>query len=80
MDGCDFYDYFVGPLQALAPTDLAKVADVALADNWFMTQQGPDHVADLVADAIYTQYVDTGAADDVGPGTFFNAYVNGILA
>jgi len=80
MDGNDFFDYFVQPLLDLDLSDLAKVADYALPKDWFLTQSGPDDTADLIADVIYAQYFDTGAADDWGPTTFFNWYVDGAIS
>ncbi len=80
MDGNDFFDYFVQPLLDLDLSDLAKVADYALPKDWVLTQNGPDDTADKIADVIYTQYFDTGAADDWGPRTFFNWYVDGAIA
>jgi hypothetical protein len=50
MDGCDFYDIYVGPLNELELDQLAKLADYTLPSNWFMTQEGPEHTADLIAD------------------------------
>lgn len=79
MDGCDFYDYFVGPLQAMNNLDLGALADHALADGWYLTQNGRGDVVDKIADAIYAQYVDTGACDTWGPATFFDWYVDGVL-
>ena len=77
MDGCDFYDYFVQPLEALDASVLMKVADVALDEDWIFTQQGQQDVIDKCADEIYTQYMDTGACESMGPATFVNHYLNG---
>jgi len=79
MDGNDFYDYFIAPLDALTDRDLAKVADLALPKNWFLTGGGRTQTTLDVADAIYNAYFDTGAADAWGPTTFFAWYVDGAL-
>lgn len=79
MDGCDFYDVFVGPLHELPLSDLAKLADFALPKNWYLIQEGPGPTADMVADAIYEKYLESGACEEWGPSTFYQWYVDGVL-
>jgi len=79
MDGNDFFDYFVQPLLDMPKLDLGALADHALPDGWYLTQDGPDDVADKVALAIHDAYFDTGAADTWGPATFFDWYVDNVL-
>lgn len=80
MDGNDFYDYFIAPLDAMSDSDLAKLADYALPKDWYLTQGGRTQTALDVADAIYNAYFDTGAADDWGPATFTAWYIDGAIA
>lgn len=80
MDGNDFYDYFVEPLTALDNSDLAKVADYALGNDWFMTQTGREDTAEKIADVIHGDFVDTGACEVWSPRTFIDWYVDGVLS
>jgi hypothetical protein len=76
-DGDDFYDYFVLPLLDLDHSVLAKVADKAFGNpDWALFQNGPNDVADKVAQIIHDDYFDTGASDSWGPATYVNWYIN----
>jgi hypothetical protein len=80
MDGCDFYDVFVGPLQELDLSDLAKLADFSLSKNWFMIQEGPEHTVDMIADVIYDSYMNSGACETWGPSQYFQWYLDGVIS
>lgn len=79
MDGNDFYDYFVVAVYQLGYSDLAKLADFALPENWMWTQKGPDDVAEKIAVVIHDEYFNTGAADTWGPRTFADWYIDNAL-
>ena len=78
MDGCDFYDTYVGPLNELELNQLAKLADYALPSNWMMIQEGPEHTADLIADKIYENYM-SGACDVWGPTAHFEWFLHNVF-
>ena len=84
MDQSDIFDYFVDAVTALTDqvggqSALAKLADYSLDRDWFMGGPSQDDVIDRVAMVMYSQYFDTGAADDWGPNTFAQWYVKGAL-
>lgn len=79
MDQSDIFDYIIDVVAALDNSDLAKIADYSLPKNWFLTQGGRDSVVDQLATIIYSKYFDSGAADDWGPNTYTNWYIDGAL-
>jgi len=79
MDGCDFYDYFVRPLQEMPGIDTGKLADNTLPDAWWVTNGGRAETIKRVAQAIHDEYFNTGAADHWGPAKFFAWYVDNVL-
>lgn len=79
MDGCDFYDYFVQPVENLRDIELGKLADHALPKGWHLTQGGRTQTALDVAEAIHNEYFNTGACEAWGPTTFTAWYIDGVL-
>lgn len=82
MDQSDIFDYFVDKVDNLDNSDLAKLADYALQTDWFINPRGQsrDSVVDQISTVIYSNYFDSGAADDWGPNTYANWYIDGGLA
>ena len=79
MDGNDFYDWFVAPLEEMHNLDIGTLADHVLPPEWYLANGGRDETIERVAEAIHDEYFNTGAADEWGPATFLTWFVEGVL-
>lgn len=79
MDEYDIFEIFTDELSELSNRDLGTIADYALKDDWFMGGPSRDAVIDRIATVIYSEYFDSGAADDWGPSKFYAWYSNGAI-
>ena len=80
MDQCDIFDFIVEKIDELPTPALIRLADYCLGEWWFAPKgQDRESIVDKITTKICDEYFDSGAADEWGPNTYADWYIDGGL-